>query len=320
MIELSIIIPVYNVEKYIERCIKSIYGINSRIKDVEIIIVNDGSQDNSINIVKSLNKNIPFIIIDQENKGLAEARNTGLRHASGKYVYFLDSDDYIDLSRFISLYEKGKTEDADVIIGDFMFVIDEQKKENQYTIKTKSDIILPGESFFLKFYRKNINTMVWRNIYKRKYLVDNNLYFTSGIYHEDVNWTPFVIINAKKIYYSPIAFYFYIIRTGSIINSALSKKKFDDLVYIYKDIKLHSKRYSIKIQKELGYIYIIGALVLIGKYYNSGIINNNYIFDNIRPVINFHNKQYIIVNLIILLFSAFPDLLGILLKNKYATK
>lgn len=320
MVELSIIIPVYNVEKYIERCIKSIYDINRYINDAEIIIVNDGSQDNSIDLVKSIYKNLPINIINQENKGLAEARNTGLRHAKGKYVYFLDSDDYIDLSRFLSLYKKGTAEDADIITGDFMFVINEEKKETKYTIKTESDIILSGEDFFLNFYRKNINTMVWRSIYKRNYLIDNNLFFTYGIFHEDVNWTPFVIIKAKKIYYSPIVFYYYIVRTGSIINSSLSKKKFDDLIYIYNNIKSCSHKYSIKVQKELGYIYIIGALVLMGQYYNSGIVNNDYIYDNLKLIINFQNKQYGSVNVMILLFTALPNLFGLLLKKKYGTR
>ena len=121
---LSVIIPVYNVEEYVLRCLKSIIDIENH-GDTEIIVVNDGSRDGSMALVSDFASSHPIItIVNQENRGLGAARNTGLKHAQGEYVYFLDSDDYIDLESFVHLFNTGYGS-ADVIVGNFVYNTDD---------------------------------------------------------------------------------------------------------------------------------------------------------------------------------------------------
>ena len=105
MKKLSVIIPCYNVEDYVGKCIESV--LDNKIKDIEIILVNDGSKDNTLDIIKKYEKEHKEIkVIDQKNGGLSDARNTGLSVATGKYVTFLDSDDYVDSNMYVSKLKK----------------------------------------------------------------------------------------------------------------------------------------------------------------------------------------------------------------------
>lgn len=311
--DLTIVIPVYNVEKFIGRCLDSVIGL-SKI-NYEIIIVNDGTKDRSIEIVEQYipdNKNI--IIINQENQGLGEARNTGLKHARGEYVYFLDSDDYIDSSSFIALFNK-KLPDVDIIIGNYNIEKDNDITKGSYEIETSTDIQLSGVPFFLHFYRKNINTMVWRSIYRRKFLISNNLYFTKGIFHEDLNWTPRVLLKADKILYSPISFYYYQIRSGSIINSNLTEKKFYDQLYAYCDLQSIVGEYPSKVQKEISYISIVGMLVVLGRYWK--IVDQRKIKADLKTIMTCKCSHYLKVNVIRTIFLLCPSFVGELLYKKY---
>ena len=114
MPKVSVIVPVYNVEKYIARCLTSL--VNQTIEDLEIIVVNDGSKDNSEQIIKEFKKDYKNIIyVKKENGGLSSARNFGLIYATGEYVAFLDSDDYVDRTLYQKMYEKAKTTNSDYV-------------------------------------------------------------------------------------------------------------------------------------------------------------------------------------------------------------
>lgn len=131
-IKLSIVVPVYNVEKYIERCLKSLCELNI---ENEIIVVNDGSIDSSVQIVekfkeKYINENI--IIVNQENKGLSGARNTGIRKANGEYISFIDSDDFVDTEKYKEIINKTIENNLDVGLGNGIYYYEKNidKKEN----------------------------------------------------------------------------------------------------------------------------------------------------------------------------------------------
>lgn len=305
-LELSIILPVYNVEPYIIRCLDSV--INLTIPNYEIIVVNDGTEDNSMDVVieyANIYENIS--IVNQTNQGLGEARNVGLRNAKGKYVYFLDSDDYIDPSLFISLFNTRQS-DIDIIIGDYYIEQNNKICHGTYKIGSTSGIKMNGKDFFLRYYRRNINTMVWRSIYRKEFLISNNLFFTKRIFHEDINWTPKAILKANTIIYLPVSFYYYQIRSGSIINSNLSEKKFYDQLYAYNDLQSIACEYLKDIQKEISYLSVIGMLVIVGRFWK--IIDHKKIKTDLRTIMTFNCSHYIKVNLLRFLFLLFPSFVG----------
>ena len=150
MKELSIIIPVYNVQKYLEDCLLSIYKQSLSLETFEVIAVNDGSTDSSIDILREYGEIYPnLIIISQENKGLSKARNNGLAVASGKYVFFMDSDDFLCLDSLASLLSKAVEYDLDVLRFDYKFVDEKgdelDKKTNRDKRKRYSDWLVDGK-------------------------------------------------------------------------------------------------------------------------------------------------------------------------------
>lgn len=196
MYKLSIIIPVYNVEKYIEECINSL--INQLPSEVQVIVVNDGSPDKSFELAKSLVSNFKpskidqFLFIDQENRGVSEARNTGIRSASGEYIGFLDSDDKLLPGYFDNVLEYINTFKYDII--DFNFVNSEGvfKKISENSIESVFKIGL--------WYS-------WARILKKDFL--NNYKFTSGIYYEDIALVPLWYIKAVSIVHIEKPLYWY---------------------------------------------------------------------------------------------------------------
>lgn len=130
-IKVSIIIPIYNVEKYIEQCIESV--VNQTLKDIEIIIVNDGTKDNSMKKIEKYLSDPRIIVIDKENGGLSSARNVGLEIAKGEYIAFIDSDDFIELTMLEELY--NNSEKADIVFSDIIFYDDKTKNKKYSKIK-----------------------------------------------------------------------------------------------------------------------------------------------------------------------------------------
>ncbi len=129
MPKVSIIIPVYNVEKYLQRCLDSV--VNQTLKDIEIICVNDGSTDNSAIILEEFSKKDERIkIVNQKNGGLSRARNTGLEHSNGDYIGFLDSDDWIDLDYYEKLHDAAERNNCDIAFADFI-----RKNEKNHKVR-----------------------------------------------------------------------------------------------------------------------------------------------------------------------------------------
>lgn len=235
-IDISIIIPIYNVEDYIERALDSIARINGRGFKCEVIIVNDGTTDKSDEIAKSyIDKIEDCVFVSQSNQGLSAARNKGLSLAKGEYVFFFDSDDFIDADNFADLFNSGCKKGVDIIIGDYYDFVDGKAKYGRYHLPAKS-LTCSGRDAFIKYYEDGINTMVWRSIYRREMLLQNNLLFSNGILHEDINWTPKTLLSAQTVYYSSIPFYYYVQRSGSIQNSSCSKSKIESMLYVCEDL------------------------------------------------------------------------------------
>ena len=171
--KISFIVPVYNVEEYIVKCIESILELDFNTISYEIIIINDGTKDNSINKVEDKFSNNPYIrIINQNNFGLSIARNVGLKHARGEYVSFIDGDDYINAKQLFKIIN-SIVGNEDIIIGNYYNSYPTHTDINKNRIPNHCSN--SGKFFFKNYYLKDIYTVVWRNIYKRNYLINNNL-------------------------------------------------------------------------------------------------------------------------------------------------
>lgn len=254
MVRFSIIVPVYNVEKYLGRCLDSI--CSQSFTDIEIIVIDDGSNDNSREIYESYaQRDQRIIVIRQENQGLSAARNTGLSHASGEYIIFVDSDDYIDIDackRFSAIIENAAPE---IIIGGATV----HEGGRSYPM-THTNLQEGVEYTGIEYSRLSINarewySMVWLGCYSRDYLECNELKFKTGIFHEDLELQPRLFLNAEKIRFMDKPFYHYCIRPDSITTAdseAYINRKLSDIMSVLEDWrKIFSQERYGSIQKLL---------------------------------------------------------------------
>lgn len=206
MPKVSIIVPVYNVENYIEKCLDSL--INQTLENIEIILVNDGSTDNSKEKIEKYLKDKRIIYLEKENGGLSDARNYGIFYAKGEYIGFIDSDDYVEKTMFEKMYNKAVEENADMVECDFLW---------EYPNKTKVDTgkIYEGKKESILEAR----VVAWNKIIKRKILESTKIKFPKGLRYEDVEFFYKLIPNLNKISFVKEALVHYIQRNTSIANT-----------------------------------------------------------------------------------------------------
>ena len=218
--KLSIVIPVYNVEKYLAKCLNSCINQDLSKDDYEIIVVNDGSPDNCLSIAERIAESQPnIIILSQENQGLSGARNTGLSRAKGDYVWFIDSDDWIEENCLGKIVESMV--DCDMLAIDYIWAYDDSSK-NQTVSYGKTGSI-PGREFLMDKYR--VQAQMY--IYRRQFIIDNNLEFYRGVYHEDTEFTPRALYLAKNVRYLNVPVYYFYKRPNSISTVPNPKRAFD---------------------------------------------------------------------------------------------
>ena len=234
-ITFSIIVPIYNTEKYLSKCIESL--INQTFKNIEIILVNDGSTDSSLDICLNYEKiDSRISVINKKNEGPSESRNVGIMQASGKYILFNDSDDYID--------EKSCEVFNEILINEPNIDIIAARNEeiiNNVSFITPlncSDKLTSGAVFFknqlkLRYY----SCIVMKNIYKRDFLINNNLFFRKGMLAEDVEWMPRCLLKAEYVKTVDYAFYKKNICEGSITQRIDRTKTIEDCLVILKDLE-----------------------------------------------------------------------------------
>ena len=199
--KLSIIVPVYNVEKYIRPCVESIFRQGLDEDDFEVVIVNDGTPDKSMEIIADIieaHQNIH--VINQENQGISMARNNGIKRATGEYVHFLDSDDLLLDNSLSYLLDKATSSEADLIIADFTIMNDEQIAQSKNKpIAQKNGMVQERTGEELLTYDLNAHfCFVWNALYKRDFLNSHQLRFIPGIYFEDVIFTHQCYLNANR--------------------------------------------------------------------------------------------------------------------------
>lgn len=227
--KLSIIIPIYNVEKYIERCLKSCLNQDLPLSDYEIIAIDDGSPDNSKEIVKQYQEKYSNIrLIIQENKGLSGARNTGLRIAKGEYIWFIDSDDFIEANCLAHFYQEAHNQSLDILPFSISFLHENKDDQSPCDLK-REGIPIKGKDYLLRGYTF---FTAWSAIYRRNFLINNNIFFMRGILHEDQEFTPRAYYLAERVNYTSKLGYIYYQRSNTISTSSKKKKRGQDLLKV----------------------------------------------------------------------------------------
>ena len=225
---ISVIVPVYKVEKYLEKCVKSI--INQTYTNLEIILVDDGSPDVCGALCDEFAKNDSRIkVIHKANGGLSSARNTGLENATGKYIAFVDSDDFISEDYCEILYNMLIETNSDVSAVSYL-----RFKEDEADLKrnrSESETIIYENEDVVKemLNRKTFQNIVWNKLYKKETIGESR--FPVGVNYEDVYFSYEVLTKAKKISYKNIECYFYLKRASSI-SATCSEKNIKDFLYV----------------------------------------------------------------------------------------
>ena len=225
---ISVIIPVYNVEKYVQKCLDSV--TNQSYHNLEIILVDDGSTDSSGKICDTYAKKDERItVIHQKNQGLSEARNNGMKVAHGKYTTFIDSDDYIHQEMIMFLYKTLKQYQADIATCTATFVY-----ENGACKAPKEDLMIEvhtsKEALELMLYQTKINNSAWGKLYKTSLL--DNITYPRQQHYEDVGTTYKILRKATQVVITNAPYYFYLQRTNSIARQ-FNKKTFDIIKQVH---------------------------------------------------------------------------------------
>ena len=266
---ISIIVPVYNAEKYLSRCIDSI--LRQTFADFELILVNDGSSDKSKEICEKYSGSDPRIkLINQKNSGVSAARNTGLDNASGEYIGFVDSDDFIEKNMYEELYNILKKTGADISVCGIKDVFSEetgnfQKSENKvltFDVKSALECILSGK--LLTMYSVN-------KLYKRELF--ENLRYPVGKIYEDTVLSVQIFSKCNKIAYSPAILYYYFRNPGSITFQKFSMKDMDiidsgDFVFDFIRKNFPDLMRAAKYRRCWSYLYVLDKMILCGMNKN----------------------------------------------------
>ena len=302
--KLSVIIPCYNAEKYIGNCIykilnEQIDNVNLKSDEIEIIVINDGSTDNSQKIIEDIAIKHPNVkLINKINEGVSTARNIGIKKAIGKWIAFIDADDYLDPKSLIKLVHISDTTDGDVIAFQYRYVNSNYKsisQDNSINISGPYD----GPSFIVKTEGLNWRHSSCINMYNRNFIVSNNLFFNNNIYcSEDSIFVWNVFLKAHKVFFVNNVFYNYV----NNANSCMNNKSRAHLINIINKstfplIKEYISFYNINKPKINEYINRnLNVIIVrhIRNYFSSGQSINNILHDikifksmNLWPISNY---------------------------------
>lgn len=249
MSKISVIVPVYNVKRYLERCVNSI--LRQTMQDIEILLIDDGSSDGSGELCDRLAKEDNRIkVIHQKNGGLSAARNTGIKNASADFLLFVDSDDFIRKNTCIRMWKRAVKDQCDIVAAD-AYSLHGRKVRTELHRNLDTGKIYDGQEFLVESVMQKVAAMPAPfALYSRKLISENNLYFKDGILHEDELWTPQVYLKAKRVAYEEYPFYYHFYREGSITHMENKEKNSRDLMQncfelyeIYEKLDKKSKLY-----------------------------------------------------------------------------
>ncbi len=276
---ISIIIPVFNIKKYIEKCIFSI--LEQDYQNYEILVINDGSTDNSEEVIRKIRSN-KIKIINKENGGLSSARNEGVKHAKGEYIWFIDGDDYIERDSLKTINELVNNKKYDIISFGF-YKETYNKKELQ-----RDDIdILDKKQYIL------VNTSACTKVFNRTFYIENRFHFSEGKIYEDLSLIPFIMSKTQNIKFIEKPLYNYVYRENSIMNNNIkfNKNRDDKFFALDRLTKLFKKNDTfLKYYSEIEYLVIKHLLIV----YSTEILkfNKKIYKDRCKHVLEYLNTNY----------------------------
>lgn len=298
-IKISIIVPVYNVEKYLEKCLNSI--INQSLREIEIIVVNDCSSDNSLEIIKKymkLDKRI--ILIDKiKNEGVSEARNSAIEISRGEYILNIDSDDWIEQDYFFDMYEKAKKQELDILISDIILSYEDKTTKILKDLSIKDDEILSGEEYLNIFFSNNLYGFTWNKLIKANLYRETNIrYNKNRKFIEDVELLGQMILYCKRIGKLNKSYYNY--RQGD--NNSSHKKNIKNLNDLYDGLDILIRLYEEKEMFDLSKLVkrvrnmLVVPIIFDKEYkklenYNEFLRKYIYSLDNEKYIIFISRKE-----------------------------
>lgn len=286
---ISIIVPIYNMEKYLAKCLESL--VNQTSKNIEIICVNDGSIDKSKEILNSFKKKYPKLIkvINKENGGLSDARNAGIKKAKGEYIGFVDSDDWVELDMFEKMYNYAIKKSLDIVVCDTIM----ETESNSYVLKSNLQYSDDDIKNYIISFPMACTRLIKRELFTKDY------FFTKGILYEDLCLTPTFVVNTKNIGFLEEPLYHYLQRDNSIMNQLKFNDKLYDITKVLDNVYQKYKDNNIleKYFQEIEYLHIthiIRSATLRFLGYENGEKNILSLINNVETKFpNWYKNEYL---------------------------
>lgn len=304
--KVSIIVPIYNVEKYLAECLAS--ALRQTLEDIEIICVNDCSTDRSVDIINEYaerDRRIK-IIHNERNRGLSYSRNQGLKIAEGKYICFLDADDMLTDTALQELYDKAEEMQTDVIFFDAKMLIESDKvleKDTAFCSKISYPEIMSGVDFFRKMQEANdLRVPVWLQFWNKVRLYKMNLQFLEGILHEDNLFTYQALMKAKRVLCIQKVYYIYRRHDDSITLRGTDERYLVSMLEIYQQILEYWHQYKGQNIDEVSEKYLLAIRGVINTYIKElgkseeemrQILGQNSIYEYWYDILNDSGEQFI---------------------------
>ena len=278
----SVIVPVYNVEKYLGRCLDSL--VMQTVKYIEIIVVYDGSPDGSQDIIDEyVRKHENVVSFKKENGGLGDARNFGLERAKGEYIGFIDSDDWAEPDMYEKMYAKAKEDDCDLVVCDLIYTFEDGSKEDYTEAGIRKLVPDNKKAGFLS------PLFAWNKLYKKELLMDNSLRYPVGLWYEDIPVTLPCFALSKKTGYVNEAFVHYVQRVSSIMGNRTSRK-FYDIFTVLDSVYAFFKEHDLldEYHDELEYVFAQQLMV----YGTFRFLRSDDYYDLSETARRFMNERY----------------------------
>lgn len=257
---MSIIIPVYNVEDYLPKCLDSVLA--QTYENLQIIVVNDGTKDNSDKIIREYQgKDDRIVVVEKENGGLSSARNAGLVHATGVYCFFLDSDDYIEPDLLKKAIGKMQEEKADMVVFDYQRFYEDGREDPPFGIKDGVDVITTEQErlrfLAVTYYQYQLSYEVWNKIYRMDIIRKHHIQFENNyvVFAEDLCFNSYYFMYAKKVVRISDCLHHYLIRSSSITGAGMLEPKMQQFHTLLGYIYHYAKKHCTYLGRHFEYLY-----------------------------------------------------------------